>query len=163
MHHVFLVLFGYFLCNNLTTLSVLNSNLPVVERRSLVHSLNSCVSIFSILVKQVGEATGKLRIEVFDDVNVKDGAEGREDFPQTVLGCATRYTSHVDIAVFLRINYITLVVINQFLFFRIISLTRLLLNLVFLNLNNRAAIILFIDNLGRFEVFLRLFTTLIRF
>ena len=58
---------------------MLNSDFPVIERRSLVHLFYCSISFLTILEKDIGEATRLLRVEVFNNGDVEDGAELGED------------------------------------------------------------------------------------
>lgn len=99
---------------------MLHRDLPViVERRCLVHRLDRIVGLLAASVEDVGEATGRLRLLVLDDIDLKDRAKLGEDLAHLVLGRAQRYTGDIDVAVVLGINHVALSIDDDLLLVRL--------------------------------------------
>ena len=94
---------------------MLRSDLPVIERRTLIHLLDSLVGILAFTIKDVSKASWHLSVMVLYYVHVKYRAEARKVFSQGVFSRALRYASNIDVAIVLRFNLVAILINDLFL------------------------------------------------
>lgn len=133
----FLILVNCFRGGYLTALSMLNCDLPVVERRRLIHLIYGCIGLLTTGEEDISEAARLLRVVILDYVHINDCTERRESLPQMVLCRLARDTGDVDVAVVFSVDFNAVAVFDDLSATRIsvLPLDRSLLDLVLLELN----------------------------
>ena len=94
---------------------MLRRNFPVIERRSLIHFLDSLVGIFAFTIEDISKASWHLSVMVLDYMHVKYRSETRKVFSQGVFCCSLRYACNVDVAIILRLNLVAILINDLFL------------------------------------------------
>jgi len=94
---------------------MLRRDFPVIERRSLIHLLDSLVGILAFTIEDISKASWHLSVMVLDYVHVKYRSETRKVFSQSVLCRALRYACNINVAIVLRLNPVAILINDLFL------------------------------------------------
>lgn len=154
------MLIDVILADNLAAFGVLHRDFPFIERLGLVHGFDGSVGFFTILEEYVGETAWLFRRRVLNNVDIQDGSELGELFANIIFSGAARYTGNIDVTVILRVNRLTIDVLNYLL---TTFLHRSLLNFIFFNLDLLLAQLVLIKLFRPLSLFLLVFALVLNF